>query len=167
LNPLNRLYRTADGRWISLCLLIDRWFIDLARRIGREDMLNDPRYATEDAKYQNAEAMIAELSAVFEQKTIAEWDKILFGMEGVYSPCLSPAEVLNDPQALENGIVTAVTDSDGDAYMAACTPGMFDGRKIGALRASPSYGEHTDEIMRELGLADAQIAAYRARKLLM
>ena len=83
--------------------------------------------------------------------------------EGVWAPAHSPAEVLNDPQALENGFVTPVTDGDGETYLSAASPGQFDERPVGALRSSPSYGQHSDEVMRELGLTDAQIAGLRTR----
>lgn len=50
-------------------------------------------------------------------------------------PLPSPAEVGQDVQVLENGIVTAVTDHDGGTYYAAATPGQFDERPIGDMRA--------------------------------
>jgi crotonobetainyl-CoA:carnitine CoA-transferase CaiB-like acyl-CoA transferase len=166
-NPISRLYKTSDDRWLCLCLLMDKWFPDLARRIGREDMITDPRYATENAKYANSVAMIAELTPIFASKTLAEWSRILAGMEGVWAPLLSPAEVVADEQAIANGIVTKVTDEDGDSYMAACTPGMFDERPIGELRASPAYAQHSDQVMREIGLDDQAIADLRKAGVLL
>lgn len=165
--PLVRLYQTSDGRWLHLCFLQDRWFADLARRVDREDLLNDPRFADEQSKFLNGEALMAELDGTFAEKTLAEWSQRLFGMEGVWAPLQSPAEVLQDVQALENGIVTPVTDQDGDTYYAAATPGQFDERTVGALRSSPAYGQHTDELLGELGLGAGRIAALRATKVLI
>jgi len=166
-NAVVRLYRTSDNRWLSLCFLQDRWFVDLARRMGREDLLADPRFADEQSKFFNGEALIAELDKTFAEKTLAEWTDALFGMDGVWAPLQSPGEVLTDIQAIENGIVTPVTDHDGDIYYAAATPGQFDERPVGALRASPGYGQHTDEVMAELGVHADQIAAMRAEKLVV
>jgi crotonobetainyl-CoA:carnitine CoA-transferase CaiB-like acyl-CoA transferase len=166
-NALVRHYRTSDGRWLNLCFLQDRWFPDLARRMGREDLLDDPRITDETSKFLNGESLIAELDRTFATRTLAQWNEILFGMEGVWAPLLSPAEVVQDVQALENGIVTPVLDHDGETYQSAASPGQFDERPVGDLRASPAYGQHTDEVMRSLGLGDAEVAALRASKLLV
>jgi len=162
-NPLVRLYETRDDRWLCLCFLQDRWFADLARRIGRADLAKDPRFRDERAKQENADALIAELDAEFAKRTLAEWNDVLRGAEGVWAPLQSPPEVLADEQALVNGFVTEVTGKDGDSYLAGATPGQFDERPVGALAASPAYGQHTDEVMRELGRTPAEIASLRAQ----
>ena len=87
-------------------------------------------------------------------------------MEGVWAPLLNPAEVIHDQQALRSGIVTQVSADDGD-YLAASTPGQFDESPIGELTASPRYGEHTDEVMSELGLSQDQIARLRSERVLV
>ncbi len=114
----------------------------------------------------NAEALVAELQGEFETKTLAEWNELLFTMEGVWAPLLNPAEVIHDQQALASGFVTPVSAGDGD-YLAASTPGQFDELPIGELRASPGYGEHTDEVMAELGLSADQIARLRGDSVLL
>lgn len=164
-NALVRSYQTRDGRWLNLCFLQDAWFGDLARRLGREDLLADPRFADETSKFLNGMLLVAELEAAFAQRTLAEWTQVLAGMDGVWSPLLSPDEVLTDEQALEAGIVTRVTDPDGGGYYAAATPGQFDGRPPGELHASPAFGQHTDEVLGELGFSPDEIASLRAEGL--
>ncbi len=160
--PLVRLYRTKDDRWLSLCLLNDGWFPDLARHLGRQDLIDDPRFVDEASKFANAEALIAELDREFAKQTLDEWKVTLATLQGVWAPLHSPAEVIADEQALINGFVTEITDYDGETYLAAASPGQFDERPVGFLRSSPDYAQHTDEVMREIGLTDDQIAALRA-----
>jgi crotonobetainyl-CoA:carnitine CoA-transferase CaiB-like acyl-CoA transferase len=162
-DPLMNWYRTSDGRWLLLCLLYDQWWDNFARVLGHEEWLTDERYADPAARAANCRALIAELDSIFAGKTLAEWEVALEKLEGVWAPAKSPEEVIQDPQALENGFVTPVTYPDGSHYLTGAAPAQFDGRPVGLLHASPSHGQHTDDIMRELGLTAEQITALRAR----
>jgi crotonobetainyl-CoA:carnitine CoA-transferase CaiB-like acyl-CoA transferase len=163
-DPLNNAYRTKDGRWLVLCMLYDAWWPDLARHVGHDEWVAEPRFADPEARGSNASALIAALDEVFATRTLAEWEEAFATLEGVWSPCKSPAEVLDDEQAVVNGYVTPVGYRDGDGFYAtAPSPGQFDGRAVGELRASPAYGEDTDDVLRELGLTVEEIAAMRDR----
>jgi formyl-CoA transferase len=161
--PANNIYRTKDGRWLVLCLLYDEWWPDLASKLHREEWLTDPRYSDPSTRTANNIALIAELDAIFATKTLAQWEEELVDLEGAWSPLKSPAEVLVDAQALENGFVTPVTFDDGSFYLTGASPAQFDERPIGSLRAAPSHGQDTDDVMRELGLTAEQISGLRER----
>jgi crotonobetainyl-CoA:carnitine CoA-transferase CaiB-like acyl-CoA transferase len=164
IDPLNNSYRTKDGRWLVLCLLYPAWWPDFARRVGREEWLTDARFADAAARAANNGALIVELDAAFATRTLAEWETAFLDLEGVWSPVKSPAEVLQDEQALVNGFITPVAFREGeDHYLTSPAPAQFDGRPVGELHAAPTFGEHTDDVMRELGLTAEQIANLRAR----
>jgi crotonobetainyl-CoA:carnitine CoA-transferase CaiB-like acyl-CoA transferase len=148
---------------LVLCLLYDQWWPDLARKLHREDWLSDPRYANVESRAANNRALISEMDAIFATRTLAQWEEQLADLEGVWAPLKSPNEVIEDVQALDNGFVTPVTLGDGDRYLTGSSPAQFDGRSIGALRAAPSHGENTDDVLRELGLTDEQISGLRTR----
>jgi formyl-CoA transferase len=162
-DPANNMYRTKDGRWLVLCLLYDQWWPDLARRLHREEWLSDRRYSDPEARAQHNVELIRELDAIFAMRTLAEWEKELATLEGVWAPLKSPDEVIEDPQARENGFVTPVSYADEGSYLTGASPAQFDGRPVGALRAAPNHGENTDEVMRELGLTEDQIVGLRQR----
>lgn len=162
-DPLLNLYRTRDDRWINICLLNDSWWPDFARHIDRPDMINDPRYATHAARGANAAALVAELNAVFASRDFTAWCAALADMEGVWAPLQSPAEVIEDPQAIENGFVTRVEIDDETSYLVGASPAQFDERPVGALRGAPGYGEHSDAVLGQIGLDAAAIADLRAR----
>jgi formyl-CoA transferase len=162
-DPANNMYRTKDGRWLVLCLLYDQWWPDLARKLQREDWLSDPRYASVESRAAHNRALISEMDAIFATRTLAQWEEQLADLEGVWAPLKSPEEVIQDVQALDNGFVTLVSLGDGDGYLTGSSPAQFDGRPIGALRAAPSHGENTDDVLRELGLTDDQISGLRTR----
>jgi crotonobetainyl-CoA:carnitine CoA-transferase CaiB-like acyl-CoA transferase len=159
--PLVRPFRTKDDRFIQLTYLIDAWFPDLARRLDRPDLIGDPRFKDEASKLDNAAALIAELEKEFSRRTMAEWCEVLVDAAGVWAPQFRPVEVLNDEQALVNGFVTPVTMDDGDTYLAAATPGQFDERPVGELRAAPQWGQHTDAVLVEWGVPSTTIDALK------
>jgi crotonobetainyl-CoA:carnitine CoA-transferase CaiB-like acyl-CoA transferase len=162
-DPANNIYRTKDGRWLVLCLLYDQWWPDLARKLHHEEWLTDPRYADPEARATNNVALIAELDEIFATRTLSEWEDELFTLEGVWSPLKSPAEVIEDVQALENGFVTPVAIAGEGSYLTGASPAQFDERPIGPLRAAPTHGQNTDDVMRELGLTEEQITGLRRR----
>ena len=162
MNPIVNLYRTKDDRWVCLCLLqADRWWADFCRHIDREDLIEDPRFSEQATRNENRDECIAELEGTFARRTLAEWRKALDTMEGVWAPLLSAAEVTEDEQALVNGIVTPVTIDDTTSYLGAASPGQFDEEPIGALRASPEHGQHTEEVLLELGLGWDEISSLK------
>lgn len=161
-NALNNLYRTRDGRWISLCLLMPEWWPDLATHLGCEGLLTDGRFATAAARTENRLALIHELDAIFAQRDYADWVARLHTLQGVWAPVQSPLEVVEDEQALVNGFVTPVTTPDGASYLAAASPGQFDEAPVGRLRASPTFAADTDAVLASIGASPETIARLRA-----
>lgn len=161
-NPLMNQYRTRDGRWICLCVMYPAWWPDLARHLEHPEWIDDPRFADQSARFANARELTAAFDAAFASRDYADWVERLKTLQGVWSPLQSPEEVMNDPQARENGFVTEIVGEDGHSYMGGASPAQFDERPIGPLKASPGYGAHTATIMAELGLTESQIAGLRA-----
>ena len=84
-------------------------------------------------------------------------------LEGVWAPLKSPDEVIADSQALANGFVTPVRFEDGGHYLTGASPAQFDGRASRPRRA-PKVGEHTDEVLAELGHSKATIERMRSEQ---
>lgn len=161
--PLINLYQTRDARWICLSIMMEKWWPDLVQHLERPDLLSDPRFVDAAARHANARTLVTELNAIFATRDYADWCARFKTLEGVWSPVHSPAEVLKDPQALENGFVSKVTVDQDASYMVGVSPAQFDEQPIGELRRSPTYGQHTNEILHEIGLSDADITALRAQ----
>lgn len=162
-SALANIYQTRDGRWLCLCILMEKWWPDFARHLQRPDLLSDPRFIDGAARHANARALVMELNAIFATRDYDDWCARFQTLEGVWSPVQSPAEALMDPQALENGFISKVVVDQDTSYMVGVSPAQFDERPIGELHRSPHYGQHTDEILRESGLSDSDITALRAK----
>ncbi len=151
-NPLVNTYRTADGRYLSLVMLeSDRYWGDLVGRLSRPELADDPRFVDSAARAQNNVACTTALDEAFAQKTFAEWKEVLKDAAGVWAPVQTPSEVLEDPQALANGYVREIEAKSGTRFRIVPSPLQFDEEPPDLTRA-PEHGEHTDEVLGELGL---------------
>jgi crotonobetainyl-CoA:carnitine CoA-transferase CaiB-like acyl-CoA transferase len=158
-NPIVNSYRTRDGRWLFLNMLQpDRFWPDLCRRIGRPDLIADPRFADGMARFQNRAECVRELDAVFASRTLDEWRAALADAEGVWAPMQSARELHDDPQAAANGYLPEVDRGDGTRFTLVASPVQFDGRSP-ELRPAPELGQQTEEVLLELGLSWEEIAS--------
>ncbi|WP_189094290.1 CaiB/BaiF CoA transferase family protein [Nocardia jinanensis] len=151
-NPVANIYRTQDNRFLALVLLqADRFWSDLCERIERVDMVEDERFADAKVRFVNRKECIAELRRTFESKPLAHWVQRLESFEGVWDVFQSALELHDDPQVELNGYLPKTTDANGNTFALAANPVQFD-EQSPPLRCAPGHGEHTDEILQELGL---------------
>ncbi len=161
LSAIYRVTPTADGclTWFAVS---DAEFAAACRVLGRDELTADPRFAKLQTRANHLEELFPILEAEFARR---KTDELLRALEAADVPCArvnSVPEVLSDPQVLANGTVveselprTGRTRQPRPAARFERTPA-----RIGAQ--APALGEHTDEILRELGLSAAAIADLRA-----
>ena len=156
-NPLVGDYRTADSRWIVLAMLQPgRYWPEFCRRIGRDDLITDRRFATVEALMDNTAAAAEILRSEIAGRTLAEWTSRFNGMEGQWGVAQDPWEVAQDPALRANGMIAEVLDIDGTRRELVANPVQFDETPASLTRA-PQFAEHTDEILRALGKSDDEL----------
>ncbi|MGH7948768.1 MAG: CaiB/BaiF CoA transferase family protein [Candidatus Binataceae bacterium] len=151
-NPLISSYYDSEGRWFWLLgLQGDRMWPDLLRAIGHLDLATDARFASMAARRENAAALVEVLDSVFSKRALSEWGTI-FDRENVWwAPVQTTTDLITDPQARAAGLFVNVPTGDGEAEMVA-TPADFCGTPWSPTTPAPELGQHTEEILVELGL---------------
>lgn len=160
--PLIQTYRTRDGRWINLTFLHpDRHWAALCRAIGLEQYARDPRFATNDERARNGVECHRLIADSFAARDWAEWKPIMDQLDAPWELAQTIDELLVDPQAIANGYVVDTEMSNGKTYKLVSGPVAFDGRIPTAYRRAPKLGEHTLELLTELGYSAKEHDALR------
>jgi crotonobetainyl-CoA:carnitine CoA-transferase CaiB-like acyl-CoA transferase len=157
-NPLVAAYTTRDGRQLYLAgIVTEGHFENFCETIDRKDLLEDARFATGTERLAHSRECIEVLDEIFASRDLADWVVVLQGLTTPWTVVQTAAEAAVDPQVVANGFVTTV---DG-RYPQVRSPAQFDELRP-ELQRAPQHGEHTEEVLLELGRSWDDIAALKA-----
>ncbi|MFN9772208.1 MAG: CaiB/BaiF CoA transferase family protein [Burkholderiales bacterium] len=157
-------YRCRDGLWVSMSGSTDTMARRVFEAIGRGPLFDDPRFATNAARLEHdaeLDRMVADFIAGLTQAECLA----LFRRHGVtVGPIYAPPQLLADPHVAARGVYVRLDRGDGSAptVMHEVTP-RLQGTPGSLRRAAPGRGEHTRELLAELGATPAQCAALQAQ----
>jgi crotonobetainyl-CoA:carnitine CoA-transferase CaiB-like acyl-CoA transferase len=159
LNAVTNHYKCRDGRWIMLSLLNEerQWPV-LAKCLGHEDLIGDPRFATKRDRHARSIELIGIFDQIFAAKDLAEWRGILDGNGLVFGVVGILDDIPSDRQMLENDVLVPF---EGDTMLTINSPIWIDGSNKQQPRHPPAIGQHSDEVLREAGFDDAEIQRLR------
>lgn len=152
--------RTRDG-FITMLALSDDEFHATCRAIGRPDMIEDPRFRSIGERMQNAKVMTDMISEMVQRYATAEITARLEAEDVPHAVVLKREVVLTNPQVLANGSIGTLDDPRAGRMRMAHAAGRFDGKPMPFRRPAPALGEHTNEILAELGRSTTDIEALR------
>jgi crotonobetainyl-CoA:carnitine CoA-transferase CaiB-like acyl-CoA transferase len=167
LNPVINNYQDSEGKWFWVIgLQGQRHWPHLARAAGHPEWIEDARFADPGDRAANAAELIGMLDEIFDTKTREEWGKIFDEQEELWwAPVQTMEEVLADPQAHAAGSFVEVPDGPSTTLLPA-TPVDFAGTPWEPRCMAPEPGQHSHEVLRELGKNDEEIASLRERGVL-
>jgi len=162
--PFNRaLYVTSDDVWLQLSMVRTvEQFDAFVLALELPEILIDERFATPELRFVNGAALAELLRTRIIERPAAEW-LALFQANGVPASRMATLQDLVHDQQLEiNGMTVAPVEEIGVERMIR-DPLNIDGVARVGVKKAPTLGEHTDEVLRELGRSDAEIAALREK----
>ena len=159
----SNVYRTRDGRWVSLPASTQALFERLCRALGRPDLPADPRFRTNPERVRHRAALDAEVSGAVASLDYPALAALLESHGVAFAPAQTVADIFADPQMRAREAVVWTEDAElGPVAMQSVVP-RFSETPGAVRRAGPLLGEHNREVFcGELGLTDAEFAALRA-----
>ena len=152
IDPLINTYSASDGKWFLMVMPdSDSNWAKLCKAIGHPELIDDPRFATIDGRKSRAPEAIAVLDGIFGEKPIADWVPILDANDVIYAPVREMLDALKDPQVELNDMLRTIEHPQHGPYKILNTPVHLEDTDIGPKSAAPELGQHTEEVLLELG----------------
>lgn len=150
-SPLCAMYKCKDGEWLLLCIIeYERYYSAFCKVMGREDLIDDERYNTLQAVKNYSQEFVQLLDRIFATKNRDEWCEKLLAVDIVCDKILHFSEVAKDEQAWANDYLYHFAYRNGEQAILPNTPIQFKAER-GFAAGAPLLGEHTREILFELG----------------
>jgi crotonobetainyl-CoA:carnitine CoA-transferase CaiB-like acyl-CoA transferase len=156
-NPLTGAYRTADGRFVQLSMLQPtRYWPEFCTLMGLDEYAHDARFASLEAMAQHADIAYGIVADAIAKLSFAECKELLSKGTGQWAPVQDAWEMAHDEALTANGRIATVVDDEGNSQQLVASPVKFDDDGTELARA-PQFAEHTDEVLRELGIDDDRL----------
>ncbi len=166
-NPLYNHYRCKDNKWIAIAhLQPNQYWPKLCKALGVEDLQNDPRFNSIEARGRNARELVAIFDQRFATRSRDEWTQILKDGGCIFTPIQTPLEVTKDLQAFANDYFIEVQHPEWGKMKMVGFPWDFSETPATWRREAPSFGKHTEEILSELGYSKDDVSSLKQEKVI-
>ncbi|MEH7494928.1 CaiB/BaiF CoA transferase family protein [Neobacillus niacini] len=140
------IYRTKDDRFLSVGALENKFWKNFCQVIGKEELIDQL-----DEPIEQQRIMKLEVQTAIQQKTLTEWIELFEGIDACVSPVLTPEELTDNPQIQHRQMIEEITHPEVGVIKQIGNPIKLSNSPVSTRRHAPSLGEHTNEILKELG----------------
>jgi crotonobetainyl-CoA:carnitine CoA-transferase CaiB-like acyl-CoA transferase len=166
-NPIYNHYRCQDDQWIAIAhLQPDRYWPKVCQALGLEYLTEDSRFNSIEARSRNSKDLIALLDERFAAKARDKWLVLLNEAGCICTPVQTPKEVTDDPQALANSYFVYTDHPEHGKTKMVGFPWNFSETPASCRLPAPELGQHTEEILSELGYDALGISELREKEVI-
>jgi crotonobetainyl-CoA:carnitine CoA-transferase CaiB-like acyl-CoA transferase len=155
------VYECRDGRWLSLGALEPQFWATFCKMMGHEGW-GERQRETE----QGDGSVYAELCTQFRTKTRAEWIEFFAGADVCIEPIQTAAEATSDPHMQHRRMILEVDQPNAGPIRQIASPLKLSDICEPRREPSPEYGQHTEQVLREAGYSDGEIAAFKVKRVI-
>jgi crotonobetainyl-CoA:carnitine CoA-transferase CaiB-like acyl-CoA transferase len=166
-NALYAFYKCADGEWIQLLMLQAwRYWSAFCEVVNVRELEKDSRFDTSDAMMEHGQELMQLLDQIFATKPRAEWMKLFAERDLPFAPIQRPSDLVNDPQAIANDYIMEFDHPTYGREKVVGFPCHFSETPPSLRRPCPEIGQHTEEVLVELGYTWDDIARLKERQVI-
>lgn len=158
---IDLIYETREG-YMTVSAMGDREWEGLCRAVGHTEWMEDPRFKTPGLRDENADERLKLIQGALLEKTAAQWLPLLEAHDVPCAPALTRSQVVEHPQVAASGILMEYEHPTAGRLRQARPAARFEGTPVGPPRGAPRLGEHSAEILLEIGYSQSEITALRA-----
>jgi crotonobetainyl-CoA:carnitine CoA-transferase CaiB-like acyl-CoA transferase len=161
-NPLWNHYQAKDGKWFHLVMpQADRFWARFCEAIGEPELAKNEAYDGTVKRMRHAKELIDKFDRIFATKTRDEWAQLFDRYELIWGPVQTVLEASRDPQALALEMYQKIRHRSGQEISLVKSPVEFSATPASIRHGAPELGEHTEEVLLEIGYGWDDIAKLR------
>jgi crotonobetainyl-CoA:carnitine CoA-transferase CaiB-like acyl-CoA transferase len=161
-HALQDSFRCADDHFIVLFMPQPHWWPRFCETVGRPEWIEDPRFATITARAQHMHELTDLMDEVFATRPLAEWADVFDAAGFIWGPASTVAELAQDPQAEAAGVFQEIDHPVAGSLRTVAAPMQMRGVECGPRGPAPQLGQHTSEVLGEVGISSEDVAALAA-----
>ena len=151
-HPMRNYYQCGDKRWLMMTLTPpDRHWGPLCMALGHPELENDSRFNTDDKRLENAEQLVTIFDGLFATRPLDNWLRTFSEYDLFCCAVNKVTDLENDPQVTENGYLVDFEHPTLGKIKIPGYPVQFSESWAGTTSAAPDLGEHTEEVLSEVG----------------
>jgi len=150
-------YRTSDGGYVMIIVHTQKHWLNFCESLGRADLAGDQRFKTNSERLKNSDELNKFLGELFQKRTQQEWVERLAHKGVMIAPVYNLGQLFQDPQVLQDEMIVEIDHPAAGKIKILRTPINLSATPLRIRRPPPLLGQHTGEILSEMGYAPEEI----------